>query len=162
MATTIGCLSRILPVSFLIVLLGACGGGGGGGNNNQTTNADPTGVWAGTFTQTGVGIAQLIGIISNNQLRFLRLDAGALYEGIISVNGDNFTSSTTNYAIGGAAVSTGTQTGTIDEGDTLSGSFVNSDGGAGIFSLSYDPITARGASLATISANWTISVEQIP
>lgn len=150
---------RIIAFCTFICLT-ACGGGGGGGSSttSQTTNADATGVWTGTFTQNGAGTAQLTGIIANNQLRFLSIDAGALYEGVISVNGNKFTSSTTNYEIGGTIFSSGTQSGTVNPGKTLSGTFQNSDGSSGTFSLTYDPITSRGASLATISANWTITV----
>lgn len=146
-----------LLLLFFVLMLSACGGGGGN-SNPPPGNANPTGVWEGTFTQSGVGTFELVGLISNGQIRFISLDAGVIYEGSLTVSGQNFTGSTINYEIGGEQFATSSLTGTIQTGQSISGSFTSSNGDTGIISLTYDPITDRGSSLTTISSNWGIAV----
>jgi hypothetical protein len=143
---------------FLIacIFLSACGGGGSSsGPVVAAPSAVATGVWQGTITENSVGTFSVIGLIYGNELRFISADAGVLYEGTITISGTGFTGTTTNIDINGGVISTSTLTGTISTASSISGTFTSSDGGSGSFSLAYDPITARGASLATTDDNWT-------
>lgn len=140
---------------LLSVLLAGCGGGGG--SSTPAATADATGVWEGTLTQDGVGTYSVTGLITGGQLRFLSPDGNAIYEGTVSVTGSTLTASTSNYALDGGIFSTSTLTGTVVTASSISGTFTSSDGGRGSFSLSYDPITTRGSSLATLTANWFVT-----
>ena len=143
--------------SLLVVILSGCGGGGGGSSASaaSSVNATPTGVWDGTFTENGVGAFAITGIISGNQLVFISLDGGAIYEGTISVNGTSFTATTTDYAIGGEVFSTSNLSGTIQRRSSITGTYTSSNGATGSFSLTYDSVTDRGSSLSVTDGNWT-------
>lgn len=149
--------ARILCAALLLsTLLGGCGGGGSSSSTAVAT-ADATGVWEGTITQNGVGTYSVTGLITGGQMRFISVDGNALYEGTVSVSGSTLTATTTNYIIDGGIFSTSTLTGTVVTASSISGTFTSSDGGSGSFSLTYDPITTRGSSLATITANWFVT-----
>lgn len=148
--------ARTLCAALLLsTLLAGCGGGGG--SSTPAATADATGVWEGTLTQNGVGTYSVTGLITGGQMRFISVDGNALYEGTVSVSGSTLTATTTNYVIDGGIFSTSTLTGTVVTASTISGTFTSSDGGSGSFSLSYDPITTRGSSLATLTANWFVT-----
>ncbi|MFP5506604.1 MAG: hypothetical protein ACLGH6_10425 [Gammaproteobacteria bacterium] len=146
---------------FLIacLTLSACGGGGSSsGPIGSVTTSVATGVWQGTVTESGVGTFNVIGLIYGNDLRFVSVDAGVLYEGTLTITGTSFTATTTNIDInGGGAFATSTLSGTIVTASSITGTFTSSNGSSGSFSLAYDPITTRGASLATTDANWSAS-----
>ncbi|MFZ5622471.1 MAG: hypothetical protein ACOY5W_15740 [Pseudomonadota bacterium] len=149
--------ARILCAALLLsTLLGGCGGGGSSSSTAVAT-ADATGVWEGTITQNGVGTYSVTGLITGGQMRFISVDGNALYEGTVSVSGSTLTATTTNYVIDGGIFSTSTLTGTVVTASSISGTFTSSDGGSGNFSLTYDPVTTRGSSLATITANWFVT-----
>lgn len=149
--------ARILCAALLLsTLLGGCGGGGSSSSTAVAT-ADATGVWEGTITQNGVGTYSVTGLITGGQMRFISVDGNALYEGTVSVSGSTLTATTTNYVIDGGIFSNSTLTGTVVTASSISGTFTSSDGGSGSFSLTYDPITTRGSSLATITANWFVT-----
>lgn len=149
--------ARILCAALLLsTLLGGCGGGGSSSSTAVAT-ANATGVWEGTITQNGVGTYSVTGLISGGQMRFISVDGNVLYEGTVSVTGSTLTATTTNYVIDGGIFSTSTLTGTVVTASSISGTFTSSDGGSGSFSLTYDPITTRGSSLATITANWFVT-----
>lgn len=140
----------------LCLVLAACGGGGSSSDTpGAVTTSDATGIWQGTITQSGIGTFAVVGLIYGNDLRFISVDAGVLYEGTLTITGTNFTATTTNIDINGGVASTSTLTGTIITASSITGTFTSSDGGSGSFSLTYDPITTRGASLATTDGNWS-------
>jgi hypothetical protein len=118
-------------------------------------DSDPTGLWVGSFVDS-FGAWDLAGIVVNDQVRFVSLDAGAIAiaVGTISVSGTSFTASTTDYAIGDGIVGASNFTGTFAPGATMSGSFSSSDGNSGTFSLTYDAITDFGSSLSVIEGTW--------
>lgn len=151
--------ARILCAALLLsTTLGGCGGGGSSSSTPAAVaTADATGVWEGTITQNGVGTYSVTGLITGGQMRFISVDGNALYEGTVSVSGSTLTATTTNYVIDGGIFSTSTLTGTVVTASSISGTFTSSDGGSGSFSLTYDPITTRGSSLATITANWFVT-----
>ena len=142
--------------AFSLSLLG-CGGGGGGGSTTVATTSDATGVWRGTITENGVGTYTVVGLIYGNQMRFVSMDGGALYEGTITVTGSTFTANTINISMGGGVFSTATLSGSVVSNSSITGTYQASDGATGSFSLTYDVITDRGASLATTDANWVES-----
>lgn len=150
---------KTLRTSLLLMLylmLAACGGGGSSsGTPGAVTTSDATGIWQGTITQSGVGTFAIVGLIYGNDLRFISVDAGVLYEGTLSITGTNFTATTTDIDINGGVASTSTLTGTVITASSITGTFTSSDGGSGSFALTYDPITTRGASLATTDGNWS-------
>lgn len=151
--------ARILCAALLLsTTLGGCGGGGSSSSTPAAVaTADATGVWEGTITQNGVGTYSVTGLITGGQMRFISVDGNAIYEGTVSVSGSTLTATTTNYVIDGGIFSTSTLTGTVVTASTISGTFTSSDGGSGSFSLTYDPITTRGSSLATLTANWFVT-----
>ena len=149
--------ARVLCVVLLLSTLLAGCGGGGSSSSTPVATADATGVWEGTITQNGVGTFSVTGLITGGQMRFLSADGNTIYEGTVSVSGNTFTATTSNYAIDGGIFSTSTLTGSVVTANSISGTFTSSDGGSGSFSLTYDPITTRGSSLATITANWFVT-----
>lgn len=146
--------SPIVPFITLLLIIGCSSSGGDSGTAPPTT-ADGTGVWEGTFTENGVGTFDLIGLIEGNQLRFISIDAGAIYAGTVAVSGSNFTSTVTGYQIGGTVFATTDLIGTVVTKSTISGTFTTSYGTTGSFSLTYDPVTDKGSSLAVTAGNWT-------
>jgi hypothetical protein len=144
---------------LLCLFLGACGGGGSSSTPvGVVTTADATGVWQGTITENGVGTFDVVGLIYEDDLRFISVDSGVVYEGTISITGTNFTATTTNIDIvNGGVISTSTLAGTVITASSITGTYTSSDGSSGSFSLTYDPITTRGASLATIEGNWSVT-----
>lgn len=135
--------------------LSACGGGGssGGGGSPTVPAASPSGVWQGTLTENGVGTTNVLGLVLADQLRFISVDDDVVYEGTITMSGADFTAAATSYSSAGA-LATATLTGSVVTGTSMTGTFTTSNGSSGSFSLTYDPVSARGASLATLSANW--------
>jgi hypothetical protein len=147
----------LISLFVLVLVVGCSSSGGDSGTTTPTTptTADGTGVWEGTFTENGVGTFDLIGLIEGNQLRFISLDAGAIYVGTVAVSGSNFTSTATGFQIGGTVFATTNMTGTIATKSTISGTFSTSYGTTGSFSLTYDPVTDKGSSLALAAGTWT-------
>ena len=154
-------LKSFLYIVFTAVLIQSTGCSSSDGDSGTTptpppqTAVDGTGVWEGTFTETGVGTFDLIGLIEGNQLRFISTDAGAIYVGTVAVSGSNFTSTVTGYQIGGTIFATTNLTGTVVTKTSITGTFTTSYGTSGSFSLTYDPVTDKGASLAVIEGTWT-------
>jgi len=160
----------------LSILLFGCGGGGGGGSSSAPVGQTPppttptvppsvtgaTGVWEGTFTDTGT--YAVIGLIRGGQARIFSAQEGVLYEGPVTVNGTNLTATLEVVdAVAGHYTSINL-TGTVVTGGSINGTYTdNAPGGVrnGSFSLTYDAVTERGASLATTDANWSDSASSI-
>lgn len=119
----------------------------------------PTGIWEGTFTESGSVAVQSVAIIQGDQIRVVSEDAVAGLVGTISVSGTSFTATTTDYDLfGGPTGITTNLSGTFTAGSAISGTFTSSDGSSGTMSLTYDTVTDKGSSLATIAAFWVSSV----
>jgi hypothetical protein len=118
----------------------------------------PTGIWEGTFTESGSVPVEAVAVIQGDQIRVVSEDAAAGLVGTISVSGTSFTASTTDYVLfGGPTGITTSLSGTFTAGSAISGTFTSSDGSSGTMSLTYDTVTDKGASLATIAASWVSS-----
>jgi hypothetical protein len=130
------------------LFLAACGGGGGG-----TTHANPDGIYKGTFTENGV-TADVTGLVYGGRLILFSESAEVLIDGTIAVSGTDSTVSAASYDAFGL-VDTGTLTGTVDEGASLSGTYSTALGDTGSYSLTFDPIYNRSASLATLADTWS-------
>ena len=153
--------ATLLGLSFL---LSGCGGGGGGSSapvgQAPPTTPPPsvtgaTGVWEGTFTDTGS--YPVTGLIRDGQVRIFSAQEGVLYEGPITVNGTSFTATLDVVDSVAGRYTSVNVTGTVVTGVSIDGTYTdNTPGGVrnGTFSLTYDAITERGASLATTDANW--------
>jgi hypothetical protein len=128
----------------------------GCGTTTTTTTGSPTGVWEGTFTESGSGLStDVAGIVQGDQIRLISEQLGETSAGTISVSGGDFTASMTDYDLGlPNGETTSLTNGTFTAGSVMSGSFNVTDGTSGTFSLTYDPVTDKGSSLAVIAGNW--------
>jgi len=156
-------LSLFVALFFGIsALLGLQACGGGGGSGSSTPDADVSGIYEGTFTKTGGGVYNLQGIIHNNRAMFILDDGFAtgnalIYDGMLSMNGNSFTSNFKEYnqaattLIGGAFATTGS----VASGGVLTINLTSPALGQG--SISLTPNTARyeiGADLNNIAVSW--------
>lgn len=148
-------------VAFLVAALYGCGGGSSGDGNGDAppppSDASATGIWEGVISIDGSGMHEVAGIIYGDELRFISIDANAIYEGTLSVDGDQFTASTQNYDFDVGFFATSTLQGTVRTKESLSLTFTSSNSQSGTIDLTYDPITDRGSSLATISGVWSLT-----
>lgn len=153
-------MKKLIPTMFCALLV-ACGGGGGGNGGN----VDPTGIWLGTFTQTGSSPTNVIGFIFRNQVHLISdsEDSSLVYQGPMGVSGRNLTAVTENRladaGMGSDPVSTyeiSAELRTVGGIRDIRGSYTSSDGTRGAIALAYDPITDQGSSLEAISDNWGI------
>lgn len=121
-----------------------------------TTSGTPTGVWEGRFTETGTGLfTDVAGIVQGDQIRLISDSNTEASAGTITVSGGSFTASMADYDSGVANGFTTSLTGTFTAGSAMSGTFDVSDGATGSFSLTYDPVTDKGSSLAATTGTWT-------
>lgn len=139
-----------------IAVLCACGGGGGG-DNPAPGNASATGIWQGTMTIAGSGDFEIFGLVYGAEMRFVSVDANAVYEGVISIDGSGFTANTSNFDFDDGLFSTSSIQGTVRTKESIIGTFTSTNDQSGTLNLSYDPITDRGSSLATIAGTWSVT-----
>ena len=121
----------------------------------NVTNANPTGIWEGTYTEDGADTFDLVGIVEGDKVILISNVRGLIYVGTMSVSGTSFTATPTIYINVGSLFSTANLSGSVTTKSALSGTFSLSTGTIISFSLTYDPITDRGSSLAIPDGNWT-------
>ena len=124
------------------------------GCGTTTTTDSLTGIWEGTFTESGSSF-DLAAIVQGNQIRLITQSGNGVSVGTISVSGTSFTASTTDYEVGGTVVGTTSFTGTFTAKSAMSGSYTSNDGTTGTFSLTYDTVTDKGSSLSTTAGTWS-------
>lgn len=132
------------------------------GSNSGTTTASAAGVWSGSDSVSGLGLAVLIN--SAGQAMFLRSD-GVLFSGVAQVSGNALALSVDGYSAfpvafsDGSTYGIGTVNGTVTTGSSISAmmSFTTNGGTAttGNWSLSYSPLSNDSSSTSTISGNYT-------
>lgn len=150
-------LSVLITFAFMFIASG-CGSSSDSGTVTPPptfTNADPTGIWEGTFTEDGVGTFDLIGIVYENKVMLSSIARGVVYIGAASVSGDSITATPTNYANSSFLFESADMLGTVSTKSIISGTFTTSSGKVGSFSLAYNAVTDKEASLAIIDGNWT-------
>ena len=120
-----------------------------------TTTGSPTGVWEGTFTESGIS-NDVVGVVQCDQIRLISELTGDASVGTISVSGGSFSATRmTDYTIFGPPNGEFTSlTGTFTAGSVMSGTFDVTDGTSGDFSLTYDPVTDKGSSLTMTAGTW--------
>ena len=126
------------------------------------TSGTPTGIWEGTFTESGSVPVEAVAVIQGDQIRVVSEDVAAGLVGTVSVSGTSFTASTTDYMLFGPPTGITTSlSGTFTAGSAISGTYTSSDGSSGTMSLTYDTVTDKGSSLATIAASWVSSASTL-
>jgi len=120
-------------------------------------NHTATGVWRGTFTESGFGTADLTGLMINGELYFISNGAGKVYAGTYSVNGSSITGNADLFTINGSKFGVASLSGTVVSGKTIRGSFNTSHGSSGTVSLTYDPVTNRGSSYSITNDVWSLT-----
>ncbi len=153
-------MKKLIPIMFC-VLLTACGGSGRGNGGN----VDPTGIWIGSFTETGGGQTDVFGFIFRSQVHLIADGdaSGLIYQGIVAASGQNLHAATDNRiadeGMGSPIVSSyeiSANLRTVAGIRNIRGSYTSDDGTRGTITLTYDPITDRGSSLELIADNWGI------
>lgn len=142
------------------LLLSACGGGGGGDNGPDQS---PGGVYTGTFHSNAANVTFPVkGIVAESgRFFFVDLDNGPLYQGSGNADGDQFDGFFRAFAPGGfefvngEQVTSGPILGTIDERNTLTGTYRAEGGDTGTFSLTYVPAEYEiASSLSLLAGSW--------
>jgi hypothetical protein len=81
-------------------IISACGGGGGSSSSSTPETEPISGIWMGTATSNVAhSTSNLVGIIAESNIaRFVSTNTGAQYSGVLTVNGNSFSSTATAYA----------------------------------------------------------------
>lgn len=151
-----------MKITWLLVsalLLVACGGGGGG-----SSGADPSGVYNGTFTESGA-VFSLNGVIdSRGRAHLFSVDGQALYVGNVTTSDNALNGSVTRYLLTGGSFfsivgqrfDTVALSGTVQEQLGLAGTFSASGAGQfGTFALTYEPTSAGTAPISEFAGTYT-------
>ena len=157
--------SRVTGI-LVILSLTACGGGGGGSPAPIEPAPDPDasvgGVWHGTSTNSlQPGVIQFDALILEDGQGRAGDENFVTYEIDVSSDGDEFSGTIRVYLLPsapGATVLEGTITGTIDERDTMAGTWTAS-GETGDFEMAYDaPAYEIDVTLAGVADTWTFDL----
>jgi hypothetical protein len=157
----------LLPLTVALSALAGCGGSDSEPAAIPTGDANPTGLWAGSFTATD-GVVRNFDVIVAPDGRFAGVVASSGLNGRFLIgNGDTtlneFTATGTVFAQAGEALLPNGQPsaaltvsdGSIVAGQSLNGSYTGA-GESAKFALSYNGLTSRGASLAAISGVYDV------
>jgi len=145
---------------FLPVLLCSCGGGSSSGDGgapqseNLTQSISSNGIWEGTFTESGYGTFDAIGLLYDGRIIAISESAGIIYDGSCSIDGDKMTGTVTSYEIDGGVIATANLSATITEKSQITGTFSTSYGSNGSLSLAYDSLYERDSSLDLVAGSW--------
>lgn len=156
---------KIFSMTVFLLVLAACGGRGvqgldlsGGGPNAVSTN--PSGVWVGTSTSSGVTIA-IEGVVTEDGGGRFVDENGTQYvvSGFFGYDGDIGITFSLYAQFGyqfldGSTSGQGRIDGTAVERSVISGSFSFASGESGTISMTYEPIYDRDSSLAKLSGSW--------
>jgi len=148
-----------MGILALVIALCACGGGGGDSNNDGNNvppgvNANADGLYNGTYTDNDQSF-EVTGFVKNNRLTAVNYAGGVLLQGRLALAGNDFTSTLTFYGQSSGVRGTADANGSVVERESISGTFTASDSTSGTFSLRYDPIYERNATLRAISGIWS-------
>ncbi len=119
------------------------------------------GIWVGRFTSNVVqSTYDIIGVIAESDAaRFFNTSWGAQYSGVVTANGNTFSSAATAYAPFGYVFPDGSHVGPVSISGTftpqgfMSGTY-SGVGDLGTFSLNYSALYERPSSLAAVAGQW--------
>lgn len=138
------------------------GGGSSSSNPPPVANADPGGIYTGTLFPAGPGIVNVIGIVTEtgDVVVFDTRYNYSQFAGSLSVSGDSFSSTLTEYAPFGSVFQSGesvaqlTMSGTINQGVSISGAYSGGDSGGDML-LTNDPrIYNQVSALSSLTGTW--------
>lgn len=148
-----------------VTVLMSCGGGGSGSAGDQATG----GIWIGDWTGGASGIEAALAYSTDvdassgeAQFSMLLYPSRIQIAGTGQIDGTRIAGSGTAYTqpgdfFPGGGTTTGFSfTGTLREGQTLSGDWTIDAGESGSFSLAYQQEHLRGADLASLNGIWTL------
>lgn len=129
--------STLVLTSFLV--LPGCGGG---------SNEDASGLYkSGTGTLGGISsLTDITGFVHDNRIMAFSVAANTLLDGTItSISGSNFSATVDIYVDGVLDTGNVSVSGVVNNGSSISGTL---GGGGGDFSLTFDSLYGRGATVA--------------
>ncbi|MGH7751002.1 MAG: hypothetical protein ACREQ5_40495, partial [Candidatus Dormibacteria bacterium] len=138
------------------------GGGGSSSNPPPVANADPGGIYTGTFVSSTTGQSgNVVGIVTETgEARFFDPGNGNQFAGTITTSGNNVSGTFTGYApfgfvfLNNQAVAQFSLAGTISQGVSISGTY-SGGGDQGTVSLTDDPHGYdTGSSLSSLVGTW--------
>lgn len=109
------------------------------------------------MTVAGSGDFEIFGLVYGAEMRFISIDANAVYEGVLSIDGNSFTANTGNFDFDDGLFSTSNIQGTVRTKESIVGTFTSTNDQSGSLNLSYNPITDRGSSLVAIAGTWSLT-----
>lgn len=132
-------------------------------------DAVPTGYYnTGSLSVDGGAItdSSMQAMISGNRIMMLSMTHGLLYDGTMTITGNDFTADVTVYTNGKDPISA-TMTGTITEGSQITGGTLTGSGvGSGTFSLTYADSNNQLADVARVdndgaNASWAYDIYNV-
>ena len=161
----ISVLSALILSFTAIYSLQGCGGGGDSDPVPETVpDADVSGIYEGTFTQTGGGVFNLQGVIHDNRAMFIldEFESGnaLIYDGTLTIDGNGFTSNFKEYNQGETTLigSAFAITGSVDSQGVVTITATSPTLGEGKLSLTPNTVLyALGADLNNIAFRWSSS-----
>ena len=127
-------------------------------------NANPTGYYTGTVTvkqsdnTTDLTISDAQILINGNRIMIMSDAQVVVYDGQMTINGNDFSASMTIYKNGkipAGALGTTSLSGTIDQGTQLRGDFTGTELGNGSFISTYSTLNNTASAAATIEVDST-------
>lgn len=164
--------SLMVFVACVGMTLAGCGGGGGGSSSPPPapppppppSDASPGGHWFGTVTNEFSAVTEeyIAMVDESGRFRFVSVDSAVQFSGNFVVTLNSMTGDAMAFADAGVFWLDGTSatpanfTGTVLEGDTMTGSWTTDSGEFGTFEFFYDPtFYERAVTLAMLEAVWT-------
>jgi hypothetical protein len=136
---------RYIFIVCMVLVVYGCSSGDDSGTPASTTSAitdaNPDGIYSGSFTENGVTY-NMAGIVYNNKFVGASVDAGVLYTGNIGISGNTMTGQVDILAIGGGYDHTTTINATVVEGSSITGTATDAISTAS-FTLNIDSIWNR-------------------
>lgn len=166
--------SLMVFAACVAMTLAGCGGGGGSSPTPPPpppappppppSDASPGGHWFGTVTNELSAVTEeyIAMVDENGRFRFVSVDSAVQFSGNFVVTQNALTGDAMGFADTGVFWQDGTSatptnvTGTVAEGDTMTGNWTTDSGESGTFEFFYDPtFYERAVTLAMLGGVWT-------
>lgn len=135
---------------------------GDDGVDNLLFDADPEGLWSGTFSLNGASVT-VDAFVRGDDLLVFDVVGDLVLRGPVSVDGNTLTGSATLYQADGADVATAAEvvdfTGIVTERSSMTARFTTSEGLSGSFALTFDPGHEKDSSFTLISGIWSRTLD---